>query len=84
MPAESPELQSQTAMKLATAKQKKDTGDQAFKEGNAKAGECGWLIFSSFVQSITPVSALMSYHEVTATLSLPLSNGGVLTLIFSL
>jgi hypothetical protein len=43
MSAENPELQSQTAMKLATAKQKKDTADQAFKEGNVKAGEDPWL-----------------------------------------
>jgi len=37
MSAERPELQSQTAMKLTTAKQKKDTADQAFKEGNVKS-----------------------------------------------
>ncbi|RDB25953.1 Tetratricopeptide repeat protein 9B [Hypsizygus marmoreus] len=37
MSENSPELTSATAMKLATAKQKKDTGDQAFKLGETKA-----------------------------------------------
>ncbi|KAF5382036.1 hypothetical protein D9615_004410 [Tricholomella constricta] len=36
MSDQSPELQSATSMKLATARQKKDTGDQAFKQGNVK------------------------------------------------
>lgn len=44
MVSESPELQSATAMKLATAKQKKDTADQAFKQGNVKGGESLVLI----------------------------------------
>jgi hypothetical protein len=44
MSAENPELQSQTAIKLATARQKKDIADQAFKEGNVKAGECYLLL----------------------------------------
>ncbi|KAG6896049.1 hypothetical protein C0992_010665 [Termitomyces sp. T32_za158] len=34
-----PEAQSQTAIKLQTAKQKKETGDQAFKNGDVKAVE---------------------------------------------
>jgi len=34
-----PDLSSSTAHKLATAKQKKDSGDQAFKLGNTKDGE---------------------------------------------
>jgi hypothetical protein len=33
-----PELSSPTALKLATAKQKKEAGDQAFKNGNVKDG----------------------------------------------
>jgi hypothetical protein len=33
------DIPSSTAHKLATAKQKKDTGDQAFKLGNVKDGE---------------------------------------------
>jgi hypothetical protein len=44
MSAENPELQSQTAIKLATARQKKGIADQAFKEGNVKAGECYLLL----------------------------------------
>jgi hypothetical protein len=39
MSEESPEQQSATAMKLATAKQKKDTADQAFKQGDVTAGK---------------------------------------------
>jgi len=31
-----PEVQSATEMKVATARQKKDTADQAFKQGNVK------------------------------------------------
>lgn len=38
MSQESAEQQSMTAMKLATAKQKKDTADQAFKTGQWKEG----------------------------------------------
>jgi len=37
MSAENPELQSQTSIKIATARQKKDAADQAFKEGNIKS-----------------------------------------------
>jgi hypothetical protein len=32
------DLPSATALKLATAKQKKDTADEAFKRGNVKDG----------------------------------------------
>lgn len=46
MSSEDPELQSATAKKLATAKQKKDAADQAFKEGNVKSGEYPWLLSS--------------------------------------
>jgi len=46
MSAGDPELQSATAMKLATARQKKDAADQAFKEGNVKAGERNLLLSS--------------------------------------
>jgi hypothetical protein len=75
MSAQDPELQSQTALKLATAKQKKDMADQAFKEGNVKAGVCHFVASFFVSQSITLIPALMSYHEVTSSNS-PLSNSG--------
>ncbi|KAG6908671.1 hypothetical protein DXG01_003685 [Tephrocybe rancida] len=37
MSDEAPELQSATEIKLETARQKKDTGDQAFKKGDVRA-----------------------------------------------
>ena len=33
------DLSSATALKIATARQKKDTADEAFKSGNVKDGE---------------------------------------------
>lgn len=39
MSGSAPDLSSTTAQKLATAKQKKDTADEAFKQGNVKDGE---------------------------------------------
>ena len=36
--SDTPDLSSPTALKLATAKQKKEVGDQAFKNGNVKDG----------------------------------------------
>lgn len=68
MSAENPELQSATALKLSTAKQKKDAADQAFKEGNVKAGEWDWLLSLAHSNRLL-FPALMSYHEVTIRIS---------------
>lgn len=38
MSEHSPEQQSETAIKLATGKQNKETADQAFKQGDTTAG----------------------------------------------
>jgi hypothetical protein len=40
-PSHNVDIPTSTAHKLATAKQKKDTADQAFKVGNVKDGEFG-------------------------------------------
>jgi len=42
MSEEMPELTSATAIKLATAKQKKETADQAFKQGNVRGALSGY------------------------------------------
>ncbi|KAG6899966.1 hypothetical protein C0993_004867 [Termitomyces sp. T159_Od127] len=47
-----PEAQSATAAKLQTAKQKKETGDQAFKNGDVKAGKQSCLTRRNALQSI--------------------------------
>jgi hypothetical protein len=61
--AEQIELDPAVQLKIDTAKQKKDTADQAFKAGELKAGE----ILISYLYSgceFTRRSALRSYHEV--------------------
>lgn len=40
----SEEAPSTTAFKLATARQKKDTADEAFRSGDVKAGTCFHVI----------------------------------------
>jgi hypothetical protein len=53
-----------TEVKLATAKQKKETADQAFKKGDVKAGE-PTLLNNCDSPTHTPPKALFSYHEAS-------------------
>lgn len=71
MSEESPEQQSATAMKLATAKQKKDTADQAFKQGDATAG-WSFSLFLSWGTTISHTVALMAYHQVPFPILAPI------------
>ncbi|KAF8071883.1 hypothetical protein FPV67DRAFT_1447350 [Lyophyllum atratum] len=59
MSEQSPELQSATEMKLATARQKKDTADQAFKQGNVKAGRLLIIYVLDYIPLISLSEALM-------------------------
>lgn len=60
-----------TALKLTTARQKKETADQAFKTGNLKDGG-GLFTFRTpicnlCITNLFDLSALRSYHEVRYT-----------------
>jgi hypothetical protein len=52
-----------TQLKIDTAKQKKDTADQAFKAGQVKEGKV-MLSYLCGRYEFTRRSALRSYHEV--------------------